>query len=204
MYNNRRLIWESKAKQIWIVLGLFLFVVIAFWVKHKISSFMFWMGIVLFGGCGLFLLIQIINQKNLFVTHDSELGKQILADQFQKAQEDMGLFTYNETGFDLTEYNGVKHYDWSEIETIFGFKEDRLTTDEVCMDIFFSGKASVRLTESTSGWYQFNKKLSQAIQTVSEKWETEVVHPPFDTNMTLLFDKKGRSKEQAEKACYSD
>lgn len=138
------------------------------------------------------------------MSHGTELGKQILADQFQKAQEEMGFFVYSETGFTLTEHKGFTHYIWSEIERIFGFKEDHLTTDEICIDIFFSNKGSIRLIESTPGWYQFNKRLSQVITTVSENWATEIVQPPFATNMILLFDKKNRSKEQAEKACYDD
>ena len=98
----------------------------------------------------------------------------------------------------------MTNYNWSDIETIFGFKEERLATYEICMDIFFSEKVSIHLTESTPGWYQFNNRLSKAIPTVSENWDTEVVQPPFATNMTLLFDKGNRSKELAEKTCYGD
>lgn len=204
-YNNKRLIWESKTKQILPILVSFLFVAVAIWTKDKYSSFMFWGAIVLFGSGGLFMLIRFINPNNLFVTHDTELGKQILADQFQKAQEDLGFFTYTaDTGFNLTEHKGVTHYKWSDIETIFAFKEDRFTTDEICLDIFFNNKVSIRLTESTPGWYQFNNRLRKVILTVSENWDTEIVQPPFATNMTLLFDKDNRSKEQAEKACYGD
>ncbi len=164
---------------------------------------MFWGTVIFFGG-GLFKLIRLFNPNNLFVTHDTEVGKQILADQIQKAQDDMGFFAYTDAGFNLTEPKGVANYNWSDIETIFGFKEDRYTTDEICMDIFFSDKTSIRLTESTPGWFQFNKRLSKTIPTVSENWGTEVVQPPFATNMTLIFDKGDRSKEQAEKACYGD
>jgi hypothetical protein len=203
-YNNRRLIGESKTKQIWVISGSLLFVAGAIWTKDQTSSFMFWATIIFFGGGGLFMLIRLINPNNLFVSNDTELGKQILADQFQKAQEDIGFFAYTETGFNLTEHKGVTNYNWSDIETIFGFKEDRLTTDEICMDIFFSDKASIRLTESTPGWYQFNSRLGNALPTVSENWDTSVVQPPFATNMTLLFDKDNKSKEQAEKACYGD
>ena len=70
--------------------------------------------------------------------------------------------------------------------------------------MLFRSKVTIRLTESTPGWYQFNKRLSQTIPTISENWDTEIVHPAFATNMTLLFDKQGRTKEQAEKECYGD
>ena len=201
-YNNRRLIWETKSKQIILILGSFLFVGIAIWANDKYSSFTFWATIVFFGGGGFFIFIRLINPNNLFVTHNTELSKQILTDQFQKAQEDMGFFTYNDTGFNLTTNKVVTNYNWSDIETIFGFKEDWLTTDEICMNIFLIDKTCIRLTESTLGWYQFNKRLSVAILTVSENWDEEIVQPPFATNMTLLFDRKARDKEQAEKDCY--
>lgn len=202
--NNKRIIWESKKKQIWLVLVSLMFVAVAIWTKDKYSSFMFWATLIFFWGAGLFMLGRFINPENIFVNHDTESGKQNLADQFQKAQEDMGFFAYTDKGFNLTGHKGVKHYNWSDIETIFGFKEDRFATDEICMDIFFSDKTSIRLAESTPGWYQFNNRLSKAIPTVSENWDTTVVQPPFATNMTLLFDKTDRTKEQAEQACYGD
>lgn len=204
IYNNRRIIWESKTKQIWIILCSFLFVAAAMWTKSKTNSFMFWATIIFFGGGGLFMLIRLLNRKNLFVTHDTELGKEILAEQFLKDQEDLGFFQYHDTGFSLTEHKGVTHYNWSDIETIFGFKEDRITTDEICMDIFFSNKSSIRLTESTRGWCQFNKRLTNIFPIITENWDGEIMHPAFATNMTLLFDKSGKTKDKAEAECYSN
>ncbi len=202
--NNKQIIWESKTEQIWPIVICFLFVLGAIWVKDEYSPLMFWATIIFFGGGGLFMLIRLINPRNIFVTPDTELGKQILSDQFQKDQQDLGFFTYTETGFYLLEHKGRTHFDWVDIETIFGFKEDRYTTDEICMDIFFNTKSSIRLTESTPGWFQFNKRLSKAMPIIPENWEVEIAQPPFVTNLTLLFDKENRSKEQAEKECYVD
>jgi hypothetical protein len=121
-YNNRRLIWESKAKQIWVIIGSLLFVIIAIWTRDRSSSLIFWATIVFFGGGGLIMLIRLINPRNIFVSNNTELGKQVLADRFQIAQEDIGIFSYTETGFNLSEHKGVTNYNWSDIETIFGFK----------------------------------------------------------------------------------
>lgn len=203
-YNNKRLIWESKTKQVLVIFISFLFVAAAIWARDKASSFLFWSTLIFFGGNGLFLLIRLINPKNFFVSLDSEQGKQIFAEQFQKSQEDLGFFAYTETGFNLTNHKGLTSYNWSSIDTIFGFKEDRITTDEICMDIFFNDNTIICLTESTPGWYQFNDRLSKAIPSVPINWDGMIAQPPFATNMTLLFDKDNRSKEQAEKACYGD
>ncbi len=165
---------------------------------------MFWATIIFFGGGGLFILVRLLNPKNLFVTHDAELGKQILAEQFLKDQENLGFFEYNDKGFSLTDYKVVTQYNWSDIETIFGFKEDQMTTDEICLDIFFNNKSSIRLTESTLGWYQFNKRLTKAFPTIPENWDGEIMLPAFATNITLLFDKNGKTKDEAETECYND
>jgi hypothetical protein len=172
------------------------------WIREKSSSFAFWGSIIFFGGGGLFCLVRLLNPKNLFVTHDTKLGKEILADQFRKEQESLGFFTYTDDGFSLEEHKGVKSYKWSDLETVFGFKEDRYTTDEICMDIFTSGKASLRLTESTPGWYQFQKWLSENIPAIPEGWDREIAVPGFETKLTLLFDRKGRTPKEAEAACY--
>jgi len=201
-YNNRRIIWESTTKQVWVVVGSFLFVAAALWTKEKTTSFMFWATIIFFGGGGLFMLIRLLNPKNIFVTHDTLLGKEILADQFNRQQNDLGFFTYNETCFCLTEHEVMTQYNWLDIETIFGFKEDRYTTDEICMDIFMNNKPNLRLTENTPGWYQFNERLIKKIPEISNSWDGEIAVPAFETKLTLLFDKKGRSSIEAEAVCY--
>ena len=202
-YNNRRIIWESKRKQILLILSSFLFVAAAIWTKDKYSSFMFWGTIVFFGGGGLFFLVRLLNPQNLFVTHDTVLGKEILADQFKRQQEDLGFFSYDDTGFSLKEHKGVTHYNWTEIETIFGYKEDHYTTDEICLDIFTNGKPYLTLTESTPGWYQFNDRLNKNLPSISNTWDGEIALPAFETKLTLLFDKKGRTFEEAEAECYA-
>jgi hypothetical protein len=197
-YNNRRLIWESKIKQIWLILISFLFVAAAIWTKEKYSFFMFWGTMVFFGGSGLFFLVRLLNPQNLFVTHDTALGKEILADQFKQQQEDLGFFSYDDTGFSLTEHKGVTYYNWTDIETVFGYKVDNYTTDEICLDIFTYSKHCLTLTESTPGWYQFNDRLTKYIPSISSNWDREIAVPAFETKLTLLFDKKGRSLNEVQ------
>lgn len=130
-YNNQRVIWESKTKQIAVIVLCFGFVAMAVWTSDKYSSFSFWATIVFFGGGGLLMLARLLNPKNLFVTHDSALGKIILAERFTKQQEDLGFFSYDETGFNFDDQNEVVHYNWTDISSIFCYKEDRFTTDEI-------------------------------------------------------------------------
>ena len=203
-YNNKRIIRESKTKQIWIILGCLLFVAGSIWTKDKTNSFMFWVTITFFGGGGLFMLVRLLNPKNLFVTNDTTLGQEIFAEQFKMRQEDLGLFTYDNTGFGLKENNGVTHYNWKDIETVFGYKKDHYTTDEICLDIFINNNLYLTFTESTPGWYQFNARLNKNIPSISNSWDGEIAVPAFETKLTLLFDKKGRTTTEAKAKCYAE
>lgn len=201
-FNGKKVIWESKLKQIAIIVISFAFVAIAIWTRSEYSSFSFGGTIVLFGGGGVIMLVRLLNPKNIFVTHKSELGKRILAERIKKQQEDLGFFLYDETGFKYDDQNKVMYHKWADIKSIFGYKEDRYTTDKICVDLFTSDGFCIKLTEDTPGWYQFNKKLTENFLTISNNWEGDIIYPAFKSNLTLLFDKAGRSKAEAEADCY--
>lgn len=149
-------------------------------------------------------MIRLLNPKNIFVKEGTILASQIQEEQFQKLLCDLGLFTYNEAGFSLQQHKGITHHNWEDIQTLFGYKEDLFTTDEICLDIFTVDNLYIKLTESTPGWYQFNERLSENIPAVPIDWTGEIALPPFETKLTLLFDKKGRTKKDAEKECYKE
>jgi len=200
-FNGKKVIWESKLKQITVIVISFGFVAIALWTRSEYSSFSFGGTIVLFGGGGVIMLVRLLSPNNICVTHKSELGKLILAERIKKQQEDLGFFLYDETGFNYNDQNEVVYYKWTDIKSAFGYKEDRYTTDEICLDIFTSDDYCIKLTEDTPGWYQFDKKLTENFP-ISNNWEEHIIHPAFKTNLTLLYDKGGRSKEEAEAECY--
>ncbi|MBK0380604.1 hypothetical protein [Mucilaginibacter segetis] len=202
IFNNKRVTWESRAKQIALIVISFAFVAIALLTTEKYSSFSFLVIIILFGGGGIFTLIRLLNSKNLFVTHSSELGRIILAEQIKTRKEEFGFFTYDATGFYFDEQNGAVHYNWIDINTVFCYKEDWITTDEICLDIFTSDNNCIKLTEDIPGWYQFNKKLIENFPIISGNWEGDIVYPPFETNLKLLYDKLGRTENQAKAECY--
>lgn len=181
----------------------FLFVAATIWT-HDQFSFLFWANILLFGGGGLITLYQLLNPKNLFVTHNSALGKQLLAEEFKAAQASMGPFTYDAVGFLLTEELGTAHYAWNDLESIFGYKRDEYVTDEICLDFFFGNNSRLTLTEITPGWYQFLLKLQQNVPTIPPDWQFMLAVPAFETQLTLLFDKAGRPQHQVEPLRYKE
>lgn len=111
------------------------------------------------------------------------------------------VFDKDERGFTLTINTGAVHINWEEIETAFGYKVDCLAFDEICLDIFTKG-ILITISESTPGWEKFNNMLANNIPTIPPDWIIPVIAPASATNMTLLFDKNQRSKEQAEAELY--
>jgi hypothetical protein len=53
-FNNKKVIWESKGKQVGLIALNFLFVAAIIWTRDKSSSFSFWGSLSFFGGGGLF------------------------------------------------------------------------------------------------------------------------------------------------------
>jgi hypothetical protein len=202
IFNNRRIIWESKAKQVGVISLSFLFVAAAIWTRDHSSSFLFWGSILFWGGGGILLLYRLLNPKNLFVTHRSALGKQLIAEEFKAAQASLGPFSYDATGFLLTEELGTAHYVWSDLESVFGYKRDEYVTDEICLDLFFGNTSCLTLTESTPGWYQFLIRLHQNVLSIPLDWQVKIAVPVFETQLTLLFDKAGRPQHQVESLRY--
>jgi hypothetical protein len=204
-FNHKKVIWESKEKQILTIVVSFLFVAVAIWTRDQSSWFYVWSAVVLFGGMGVFFLVRLLNPNNLFVTHDSEIGKQIRAEQLRQERESLGSFTYTLDGFTLGgEPNGETSHKWSDIETVFGFKKDLYAIDDICLDIFTNDNLCLQVTESTPGWYQFEKRLSENIPSIPTDWITEISVPAFEMKLSLLFDRKGRTQQEAENHCYPE
>lgn len=107
------------------------------------------------------------------------------------------IFTYDEIGF---KFSKLSYCSWDSIETVFTYKIDLMTIDEICIDIFTHDKI-LTVNESTPGWVQFTEQLDQRLP-LPKNWEGQVMLPAFVTNLTLLFDSKGRTQEQCIEALY--
>lgn len=135
---------------------------------------------------------------------ESGTGAALLdAERAPHIREQNGIFSYTDDGFILQSKFLRTRYSWGDIETVFAYKEDLMTTDEICVDLFTKNGAQLFLTESDPGWDSFLKQLSEQLSSIPENWEQVLVQPPFETNFTLLFDRKGRTLEQAEAVCYA-
>lgn len=111
-------------------------------------------------------------------------------------------FLPDATGFGIKTGNVITHYKWKDIEAIFAYKEDIVTTDNICLDIFTNDGCCLKLSEETPYWRAFNDLLTEKLSEIPENWEMEIVVPAFETKLTMLYDKFGRSQELAEKGIY--
>ncbi len=160
----------------------------------------FWFSIILFLCVAGFFLYSVF--KPAFNRQDSTKAKEIATQRFKISLQDSGPFLYSESGFLMANQKPPAIYLWADIETIFAYKADWLTSDEICLDVFMNDQMFIHLTEGTPGWYQFSERLLQHFPGIPKDWEFEMMSPVFETKFTLLFDKKGRTKEEAITGSY--
>jgi hypothetical protein len=114
----------------------------------------------------------------------------------------IGSITYNSNGFDFIEKEQPHSILWADIESIFGYKLDLITVDELNLDVFAKNNFKLNLTEETPGWHQFINQLKQVFPTIDKEFEAALMFPPFETNMMLVYDAKGRTLEDSMKQYY--
>ncbi|MFH7003642.1 hypothetical protein [Flavobacterium bizetiae] len=198
-YNGKNVIWESKTKQIFLIIICFAFTFMALWAG-KINSVRFWFPLILFGGGGIFILIRFLNPKNIFVSLNSKLAQEIFSSQAVENQDEPGIFEYSENGFKITDENSSNTYEWNNIETVLAYKIDLLTYDEICIDVYTDDLNKFTISESTWGWFQFISRLSENIKAIQIDWYITIANPAFEKNLTLLYDKNNRTIEEIIKA----
>lgn len=132
---------------------------------------------------------------NLFSPDDKTIEASQISDESKKHFDikfnDLGKFTYEDDGFIFqfkTEQQKIK---WADIERLIAYKQDLLTTDEICLDIVYNNWQTT-ITEETPGWYQFVEKIKLIFPNIPKNWDSEIVHPAFATNLTILYQRADR------------
>ena len=199
LYKFREFMRENKLFDIISVIIGFMFVIAALIVYDKLTFLEFWVAILLFGGGSVFTLHGMLQaKKTLEKTAAANAG------YLRKIQENTGYFIYDTDGFVLTLHNGKPHQRWVDIESVFAhtitYWDDRSAITETSLDAFTIDRTHVFLTESSPGWHQFVKRLSENIPITNKNWKSDA---DASAKRVLLFDKKGRTLERAEADWYS-
>lgn len=94
-----------------------------------------------------------------------------------------------EVGFVVNLDGETTHFVWEEIERLSAFKYDRLTTDEICLNIQ-SENVDAIATEEFIGWRELVNAIHERFPEIDKNWEGFIAQPPFATNHMVLYDAK--------------
>jgi len=106
-------------------------------------------------------------------------------------QNDLGVFTYHSSSFEIDLKNECHLIKWTDIERIEAYKADLMTTDEICLDIIYNNK-TITITEETFGWYQFINRMKSALSIINDNWEASVLKTPFEYDLTTIYERTDR------------
>jgi hypothetical protein len=193
---DKKIVYESRTKLILLLIVNWGFVIACTWTGY------IW-GLLFFGLCAVVTTYPLVDPRKRIIFIGTKEYKEQIDKDYNDRLVDNGIFRYTETGFAITLTN-TKNIEWKKIQSIFAYKLDLMTTDEICIDIFCDDNISFRVTEETAGWFVFLERLKEQFPTVEEDWNVSIAHPAFATNLTLLYDRENRTQEQVVGLFYSD
>jgi hypothetical protein len=199
---RRHLEFDRKWKLALLTIVSFLVVILVLPMTVDDKPYMKWLSIGFFGLCGVVFLHRLLNPKTIFVQDEPERYGQFLEEEWIAQKDDPGLFTYSEQGFAFKDSEQRFACKWADIETIFGYLKDLDEEGSLMLDIFTTTQSKFKVSETTEGWFLFNKKLREKYQFVHRNWEDEVLDPDSAEKRKLVFDKKHRAQQKAEADCY--
>jgi hypothetical protein len=191
---EKKVVYESRPKLIALLLINWGFVVLCLWVKY-------WAGLAFFGLCAAVTTYPLLDPKKKLIFYSTPAYRAHLAHRFTAWQTDPGDFTYFDGGFSTPSARGYQKVAWGDLRAVFAYKRDLYTTDELCLDLFCPENTSLTITEETAGWCTFVEQL-EAHLPLLPGWLGEVTVPAFETRLTLLYEREGRSFTQAVPTYY--
>lgn len=193
--DGKRVFWSNKWDKLWLLIIPVLFLIDIF-SSNKYSSFWFWTILI---GATIFIvyvLYHMFHPKFLWVDRKSKDGQLIQQKAFGLRYNDNGKFSYNDTGFNFNHKDKTIYVAWTDIETIFAYKRDLMTFDELNIEVFLKNNKRIRLTEEIDGWFQFIIKLKEVFPIIDKEFDTKLIFPAFDTNLTLVYNSKEKTQSE--------
>lgn len=122
--------------------------------------------------------------------------------EFDEKLKDAGIFTYTGEGFSINIQDKETFVSWSEIQAVFGYKVNQYIVDEIRADIFVRDGHSFTVSEETPGWYIFLDKIAAQFPVINKSWALNIMVPAFEKSLTLVYERQGRSVEEATRYYY--
>ncbi len=193
--NGKRVFWSNKWGKLWL-LTIPAILIVDIFASNRYSSFWFWTFLVAATVFIIYVLYHMFHPKFFWVDTKSNEGKIIQQKAFDLRYNDTGAFQYVDTGFNFMDKDQVIFIAWTDIETIFAFKRDLMTVDELSIEVFLKNNMRIRLTEEIDGWYQFIIKIKEVFPGVDKEFDTKLIFPPFETNLTLIYNSTNKTQSE--------
>ena len=192
---EKRVFWSSKWDKLWLLI-IPVISLIDLSISNRYSIFWFWT--ILIGATSfiVYILYHMFHLKFVWVDTKSKDGKLIKQKAFDLRYNYNGVFEYVDTGFNFTDKGETIFVAWSNIETIFAFKKDLMTVDELNIEVFLKDYMRIRLTEEIEGWYQFIIKIKEVFPSIDKEFDTKLIFPAFETNLTLVYNSTDKTQSE--------
>lgn len=192
---DKRAFWSSKRHKLWLLIIPSIFLIDIF-NSNKYSLFWFWT--ILIGATVfiIYVLYHMFYPKFPWVDTKSKDGKLIQQKAFDLIYNDTGVFQYSDEGFSFTDPGQTIFVAWTDIETIFAFKRDLMTIDQLNIEIFLKNNTRIRLTEEIDGWFQFIIKIKEVFPSIDKEFDIKLIFPAFETNLTLVYNSTDKTQSE--------
>lgn len=154
-------------------------------------------GIVFCLTIALYESFQLLNPKHKWVDPDSEESIYTTGEDFNLIFNDEGIFDYQDEGFNIQFEDGKKFIYWKDIKTIYAYKRDLYTYDELNLQIDYEN-SSFKISENIKGWYKFVEKIKEIYPNIRQDFDIQLMFPAFEQNLTVVYDYKNRRIEEIQ------
>ena len=118
-----------------------------------------------------------------------------IREAFGPAKE-MRQVVCDESGFTVVEHGKtVARVAWSEVLEVFAYKEDRFTTDDICLGFRVHEDGTFwMVSEDFIGYKELLAELERRFSGIRTDWFAEVAFPAFVLNRTTLWGQTWRER----------
>lgn len=193
---HKKIFWTNKWDKLWLLIIPAGLLFDALTRPNRYNYFWFWVIVICVTGFIGYILYHMFNPKFAWVDPTTTAGKKVKA---EVDEQTFGVFVYTDDGFDFIVKGTIQSFRWAEIKSIFVYKRDLMTVDQLNLEALTTNNTKLHVTEDSSGWFEFIERIKQVFPTIDKEFEIALMFPAFETNLMLIYDQEGRKLEEAIK-----
>lgn len=106
-------------------------------------------------------------------------------------QNDPGIYTYHNSGFDINLPTGMQSINWADIERLQAYKSDWAPANTICMNITVNNH-TIMVTEHLQGWEFFIAQLPTHLSPINPNWETSAQATTLPYDLVTIYERADR------------